>query len=113
MIIAMKTMNPVLNSWWRCRVGAVASIDTVARCGTGSREIHLPIRKAQSLSLAGGQEILCREGQVWITQSGRAGDRILGAGDFLTVDSPGRVVVESLAAESVVQVFDRCNPRRC
>jgi hypothetical protein len=56
------------------------------------------LRKDELLSWDGDQglTIEAREGTVWLTQTGNAGDVILSEGDTFQVNRPGRVVVQSL-----------------
>jgi len=42
--------------------------------------------------------VTCLEGRLWITQTGRAGDVILSAGERYQCAAGGKVVVQALAA---------------
>ena len=43
-----------------------------------------------------GIAIRCREGALWITQTGTPGDHLLRAGDGFSSDRPGRIVIGAL-----------------
>jgi len=48
-----------------------------------------------------GTRIVCRSGNLWITQEGDVRDTIIGPADVLTIRKPGRTVITALDASSL------------
>ena len=44
-----------------------------------------------------GRIVCCRQGVLWVTQTGNPGDHILRAGEAFSSNRPGRMVVGALA----------------
>ncbi len=59
-------------------------------------EISLFPGELLSVSMRIGGEIICRAGQLWITQEGDSRDYVLTAGDRFQVSSQGLTLIESL-----------------
>lgn len=58
--------------------------------------LHLPAAQVISLQQAAGWQIACLHGQLWLTETGVAGDTLLEAGMVYTIAGNGRVVTEAL-----------------
>lgn len=57
------------------------------------------LRRNDRIRLDGGATvsiICCREGALWITQTGNPGDHLVREGDVFSSDRPGRIVVGAL-----------------
>lgn len=50
-----------------------------------------------------GRVVSCREGMLWLTQTGNPGDHLLRAGETFSSDRSGRLVISALA-DSVFMV---------
>jgi hypothetical protein len=58
------------------------------------------LRRDEGMRLDGnaaGRVVSCREGILWVTQTGTPGDHLLRAGETFSSDRPGRLVVGALA----------------
>lgn len=58
--------------------------------------LHLPAAQVMSLQQAAGWQIACLHGQLWLTETGVAGDTMLEAGMAYTIAGNGQVVIEAL-----------------
>ena len=57
------------------------------------------LRRDEGMRLDGnaaGRVIACREGILWVTQTGSPGDRLLRAGEAFSSNRPGRIVIGAL-----------------
>ena len=48
-----------------------------------------------------GTRILCRSGNLWVTQEGDVKDTVVRAGEVLTIRKPGRTVISALEASTL------------
>jgi len=53
-----------------------------------------------------GRDVSCREGILWLTQTGNPGDHLLRTGEAFSSDRPGRLVIGALA-DSVFTVAEK------
>jgi hypothetical protein len=53
-----------------------------------------------------GRDVSCREGILWLTQTGTPGDHLLRAGESYASDGPGRLVIGALS-DSVFTVAEK------
>ncbi len=53
-----------------------------------------------------GRAVSCREGILWLTQTGNPGDHLLRAGESYAGDGPGRFVIGALS-DSVFTVAEK------
>ncbi len=44
-----------------------------------------------------GRVISCREGVLWLTQTGNPGDHLIRQGEAFSIERPGRIVIGALA----------------
>lgn len=66
------------------------------------------LRRDEGMRLRGnaaGRSVSCREGILWVTQTGNPGDHLLRAGETFSSERPGRLVVGALA-DSIFTVAD-------
>ncbi|HET6488897.1 MAG TPA: DUF2917 domain-containing protein [Syntrophales bacterium] len=59
-----------------------------------------------------GRVISCREGILWLTQTGNPGDHLLRAGEAVSIDHSGLVVISALE-DSVCAVADGAGNPLC
>ena len=59
-----------------------------------------------------GIAISCREGALWITQTGTPGDHLLRAGDGFSSDRPGRIVIGALEDSVCTVATPEADPSR-
>lgn len=59
----------------------------------------VPVGRTMRLSRPSGSRLTVGAGRVWVTQSGHADDRFLGAGDLIDVVGDGVLVLESDGSE--------------
>lgn len=59
--------------------------------------LHVSLRQREVLRLRGSGRLHCEAGEVWLTESGSAGDTILGAGQEWSLRAGSEVVLSSLA----------------
>ena len=48
-----------------------------------------------------GTRVLCRSGNLWVTQEGDIKDSVVRAGEILTVRKPGRTIISALESASL------------
>ncbi len=56
-----------------------------------------------------GARIVARDGAVWVTEEGGYEDHIIGPGDVLVLERPGRTVVQALRA-AWISIWEGCAP---
>lgn len=61
---------------------------------------------------AAGRVISCREGVLWLTQTGNPGDHLIRAGESFSVGHPGLVLISALE-DSTYVVSDRKSHPLC
>jgi hypothetical protein len=66
----------------------------------GSTSFKLARRALLALVDANGFELVCHEGELWVTADGLAGDVVLAPGERLTLRGHPRVVISALSAAS-------------
>ena len=57
------------------------------------------LRRDEGMRIDGnsaGRVIACREGILWVTQTGNPGDHLLRAGEAFSSNRPGRIVIGAL-----------------
>ncbi len=58
------------------------------------------LRRDDGIRLEGdvtGRVISCREGVLWLTQTGNPGDHLIRQGEAVSIERPGRIVISALA----------------
>lgn len=73
----------------------------ISLCAAKNVELSLGRGKVLGFETPGPALVACEQGSLWVTAP-RTGDIVLGANERLTVEGPGRVVVQALAASRFV-----------
>ena len=68
--------------------------------------LHISLRRRETLLVRGSGRVCCEAGEVWLTESGSTGDRILVAGEGRPL-RPGVEVVLSTPAGARLSVCSR------
>lgn len=90
MLLTMKAINSLGLTWWRCR----PTQETACY-----REEHIPAGRALSLQVEPESEVIVKDGMIWMTHSGLAGDHVVRQGEQFALHAAGVMVIESLAGE--------------
>ena len=72
------------------------------------------LRRGEQIRLdgnAGGNVISCREGILWLTQTGNPGDHLVLAGETFRIAAPGRIVIGALADSFFIVKEERAPSR--
>lgn len=59
-----------------------------------------------------GRMVCCRQGVLWVTQTGNPGDHILRAGEAFSCGGPGRLVIGALADSVCAVATPETDPSR-
>jgi hypothetical protein len=79
-----------------------AALEVVSPSNGRSSVRHLEKGKALRIEKAAGKEVLCVEGELWVTQPGDPTDYLLEAGQRLNLSARGPVVVSAIGVSSFV-----------
>ena len=81
---------------------------------TKSEETHR-LRRDELIRLdedVAGRVVSCREGILWLTQTDNPGDRLIQAGEAISIDRPGVLLISALE-DSVCAVAGRSHAPCC
>ena len=73
------------------------------------------LRRDERIRLEGnvaGRLISCREGVLWLTQTGNPGDHLIRAGEAFSVDHPGLILISALEDSACVVSGRKSKPLR-
>jgi len=72
---------------------------------TNKIELHLKPHQLLSLDNENKQTVIeCKQGDVWVTSSGDAGDHWLRAGKRYTTKSKGNLLIEALVKDARIDI---------
>jgi hypothetical protein len=79
-----------------------AALEVIGSNSLKSSIRHLEKGKALRIDKAQGKEVLCVEGELWVTQAGDPTDYLLESGQRLNLGARGPVVVSAIGVSSFV-----------
>ena len=64
--------------------------------------LRVTLKRGSTFEFAGacGNKLSCVSGTIWVTQHHLSNDWVLQAGEFLTIENPGKVVISACSNDS-------------